>query len=116
MDEGDSTGDESDDLDLSIADPDLDLLNPGATALIRLTNRQFRFWAEIIGQESAKVAPEAPPPKDPMALWFILSNLALHPEKDFSVTKKHTYTSIPGLKDEAVRKHVAIAQGLGLVE
>jgi hypothetical protein len=93
--------------------PDLpDLQSEGVRELLRLTNEQFKDWKESLSRETT----------DPigagslMNYWFILSNLALHGDNEFRMNKKDAFLTIPNLKPEAVRKHVAALGALGFVE
>lgn len=84
--------------------------HPGLTELICLTNEQFDFWNKIL----VEVTGEKFKANNDIHYWFILSALALRP--DFSMNKKECFQSIPNLSTESVRKHVAAASKLGLVE
>jgi hypothetical protein len=93
--------------------PDLpDLRSDGVRELLRLTNEQFEDWKESLSRETTEPIGAG----SLMNYWFILSNLALHGDSEFRMNKKDTFLTVPNLKPEAVRKHVAALGTLGFVE
>jgi hypothetical protein len=91
--------------------PTLDLHAAGVQALIKLTNSQFAFWEGALRRETKEDIPAG----NLMDYWFIMSELALH-GPDFRIVKKETFDSVPNLKPETVRKHIAAAGKLGFVD
>jgi hypothetical protein len=89
-----------------------DLRSAGVRELLRLTNEQFEEWKESLSRETTEPIGGG----SLMNYWFILSNLALHGDSEFRMNKKDTFLTIPNLKPEAVRKHVATLGTLGFVE
>jgi len=89
----------------------LDLRSDGVRELIQLTNDQFGYWAASLRRETNEDVPAG----NLLDYWFIMSQLALC-GPDFRMNKKDAYTSIPNLKPETVRKHVASAGRLGFVD
>ena len=89
----------------------LDLKSDGARELIKLTNSQFVLWGECIQSHTTEEIQAG----NLMDYWFILSSLAMNPPL-FQINKKDTYTCIPNLEPETVRKYVASVGRLGFVE
>lgn len=90
----------------------LDLRSEGVRELIKLTNNQFKDWQQALARETTVTINAG----CLMNYWFILSNLAVHGGDEFRMNKKDTFLTIPNLKPEAVRKHVATLGALGFVE
>jgi hypothetical protein len=89
-----------------------DIGSDGVNALIELTNQQFKLWESCLREETIEEIPSG----SLMHYWFILSNLALRRDQEFSISKKDSFYLIPNLSPEAARKHVAAAGQLGFLE
>lgn len=89
----------------------LDLTSEGARALITLTNQQFQLWGECLRDLTTDEIPAG----NLMDYWFILSALASLPPR-FQMRKKESFTLIPNLGEESVRKYVSWVERHGFVE
>ena len=90
--------------------PEAFLEGEQAQALLTLTNDQFSYW----GEELEKATDAAINRGDYMDYWFILSLLARSP--NFSLEKKALYSCHPVLGEHVMRRYVARAERLGLIQ
>jgi len=86
------------------------LRSAGVRELLGPTNTQFEEWKQSLSRETTEPITAG----NLMNYWFIFSNLALHGDSEFRMNKKDSFLTIPNLKPEAVRKHVAALGILGL--